>query len=217
MERARATAAMVALVTCLAAGTSPAEAQRTRRIFLNGVDLTDTEVTSQKFRSCEVRFDEHGNIHITAPGFEIKKQPASGEPGKSPDKTAPAAATLKNSYRLTWKESRRGATRYHITILVNGRRVTTVRSNAGDGSLDITRFVKPGPNKVRLVAAKQPAAKGKARITSAKHTLVVRLVETATEAKQAKRPRVTTRELLRYARNAAQTATYNNTYRFTGR
>jgi len=211
MVSARNVTALAALVGMLVLGARTAEAQAQRRIYLNGVDLTDTEVTNREFESCTVRFDADGNLHITAPGFEIKKQPAKKPRGDGGAITA-TPGKLSKSYFLVSEESRRGATRYEVAVYVNGKRVTTIRSNADPAAIDITRFVKPGKNEVRFFATKKKSAKPRKKSSPAAY------LEIQVGEGRARADTVTlTKTLLQYKRSASESSTYDHTYRFTAR
>jgi hypothetical protein len=79
----------VAAATLSLVAAAPAAADR--KVYFNGVDLADTVVTGQTFEHCQVTFDQDGNVHITAPGLEVIRQPvASPRPAASRVQTAPA-------------------------------------------------------------------------------------------------------------------------------
>ncbi len=206
--------ALATLTGLLALGARTAEAQAQRRIYLNGVDLTNTEVTNQEFDSCTVRFDKDGNLHITAPGLEIKKQPKKKQaPARSSSEAA--HGKLDKSYFLVSNETQRGATHYDVAVYINGRRVTTIRSNAKPAAMDVTRFVKPGKNEIRFFATKKGAKPGDRAGKAAPRD--AQLVIKVGEGK-AKGDEVTvTKSLLKYTRAASEHSTYDHTYRFTGR
>jgi hypothetical protein len=69
-------------------GQQPA-AQAKRKVFLNGVDLENVEVPAQVFTQCEVRFDDKGNLHIKAPGFQVATTPANQGAKPAPPPPAP--------------------------------------------------------------------------------------------------------------------------------
>ena len=201
--------------------SSPASAER--RFFINGVDLTDTEIVGQSFANCAVRFDEKGDVHIVAKGFKVAKQPVGRKPGaraktRAKTRTEPppaprnrAVRKLTRRYFLTSHESQRGATQYDIQVRINDRRVTTIRSNAARAAIDITSFVRPGKNAVQLLATKRKH--DPRRSSSANHKLVI----TVGEGRISDGTVTVTRALFDYTRSAAETASFNNVRHFTGR
>jgi hypothetical protein len=215
MVQTRLVVPLLTLALCLAGAARTAAADK-RRIYLNGIDLTDTEVTNKTFDACTVRFDDKGNIHITAKGLKVEKKPAAGaksDSGKPAAKPVTAKTKLEKRYFLIGKESLRGGTQYDIAVRINGRQVTTIRSNGDTAAIDITRFVKPGDNELRLIATKRVEAKKNRRSTSAKVTLKIIIGEGT-----AKRGEVTLRKtILEYKRTAAETRPHSDVYRFRGR
>jgi hypothetical protein len=142
----RLVAAALAAILCLAA--APASA---REVFLNGIKL-DTSVTiaPQTFPNCEVRVADNGDIYITAKGFKLEPRAK----GDAPPVTAPAPTTLQGRYWLISKQPRKGMAQYEVDVFVNGKFVKKVRSADDPVILEVTKWVRPGENKVQLVAKK---------------------------------------------------------------
>lgn len=149
-----------------------------RKIFLNGVKLEDhVAIAPQTFAGCDVRFDEAGDIHITAKGYKISSGGTTGTALPTPPPTpapppsppppaarAPAAppppppAARPTGPRQTWlvsRETMKGATQYEVDVYINDAFVKKVRSTEDPVVLDVSKFVVNGENKVRMVAMKQ--------------------------------------------------------------
>ncbi len=199
----------LALATVLALPAAATAAPPHRTVYLNGVDLDGVELPVASFDHCTVSFDAKGNIHITAPGFEVHTKE---EGSKAPAKKKAVPAELSRHYFLVSRESRRGASGYDVTVYVNGTRVTTVRSNAAAAAIDITKWVHPGDNQLRLLAAKRNNDDPKAS-TSKSDYLELQLAEGDTEKGQA----VVRSTILTYRRTAAERASFQHTYSFVGR
>lgn len=186
-----------------------------RKVILNGVDLENVEVPAQSFVNCEVRFDAQGNIHILAPGFQVKTLPAgTTAPAPAPAPTPPAAAPagpLTRQYFVAVEENARGLTRWDVALHINGQRITLIRASAGATAFEISRWLRPGTNSIRLVAARSPEGGGS---TSAQHYLQIVAGEGAVDKDGQV---VIQTHLMLYRRSAAETGGYDNTYTFTAR
>lgn len=141
---------VVATVMALAA---PASA---RNVYLNGVKLDDNVLlTNQTFPACEVKFDDKGDVYITAKGFKVGVKAAEGaEDAKKADEPPPADGKLTKRYWLVSTQTKRGVVQYDVDVYINGQFVKKVRSADDRTVLEVTKHVKPGVNKVRLVATK---------------------------------------------------------------
>ena len=159
--------AWIGLLALAAAGSAEAH-----KVYFNGVEV-EAGLSGQSFNNVEVRFDEQGNVWITAKGYAIKVQgdkkkgvappAATAKPGPAPVKTAPAPAAapapvqseaLTKHYYVVALQSRVGATQYDIDVFVNAKWVKKVRSRDAHVVLDITPQVRVGPNTVHFAAVK---------------------------------------------------------------
>jgi hypothetical protein len=195
----------------------PADAQpKQRTVYLNGIDLSGVQVPEAVFKSCTVEFDKQGNIHITAPGFEVKakeirdKRAARAKRAK-PRKKQPAKLT--KSYFLISRESKRGATQYRVTVYLNGKQVTTIRSNGEPAVIDVTRFMKAGDNQIELLARKNREATSRNATESAGDVLSIQIGEGEVVDGEA----VVRRTVLTYKRTAAETAAFRDLFTFESR
>jgi hypothetical protein len=148
-----------ALSSVGSAGASPS-------VTLNGVPIDG--VTSQKFESCTVVIDEQGNIHIEAKGYAVRGGPANaaapagrGDPPAAATK-APATAEARpgppgkvtRRYFLATDHGAPG-TQYDLAIFVNAQWIREVKAAEPQAVMEITKYMRPGPNKVTLVATKR--------------------------------------------------------------
>lgn len=179
-------------------------AAHARDVYFNGVKLDASMlIKSQTFPACEVRFDDNGDIHITAKGFKVEVQPAGPE-AAPPEK-------LTKRYWLVSKQTRRGMAQYEVDVFVNGTFVKKVRSVDDAVVLEVTKYVKPGLNKLRLVATK--VIGDKRLSTSPNDALEVVLGEgnVGGGTVSIDKPWVT------YRRTAHETQNFSDEYTFTGR
>jgi len=205
-------ALVLALATVLALPAAAAAAPAHRTVYLNGVDLDGVDLPVASFEHCTVSFDAHGNIHITAPGFAVHTKEEGAKKPAKPSKKKAVPAELTRHYFLVSRESRRGASGYNVTVYINGRRITTVRSNAEAAAIDVTKWVHPGDNQLRLLAAKRNNDAPRAS-TSKSDYLELQLAEGDIEKGKA----VVRDTILTYRRTAAERASFQHTYSFQGR
>src|SRR5262245_48642989 len=124
-----------------------------RDVYFNGVKL-DAHVTlrNQTLQNCEVRFDADGNVHITARGYKVSLAAAGPEGAATADEAPATKVTLR--YWLVAPQPKRGVVQYDIDVFMNGTFVKRVRSGDDKAVLEVTRYVRPGANAVRIIATK---------------------------------------------------------------
>jgi hypothetical protein len=161
-ERMRTLA--LALAAAALAAASPAAAAPS--ITLNGVNIDG--ITGQRFENCTVVIDEKGNLHIEAKGYAVK---ATGEdPARAPAASpkprpalAPASADVRPAsapgkltrrYFLATEHAEPG-TQYDVAIFINAQWIREVRSTEGQVVMEITKYLRPGRNKIVLAATKK--------------------------------------------------------------
>ncbi|RMG13638.1 MAG: hypothetical protein D6729_14685 [Deltaproteobacteria bacterium] len=115
-------------------------------VYLNGVDITG--VRNQTFENATVRIDAQGNVHIDAPGYAVA--------GAAPGGAASGSSTgqVEHKYYLVTSQNAPGATQYDIDVYINAKWVRTLRNDEDQIVADITRFLRPGENRILLVARK---------------------------------------------------------------
>jgi hypothetical protein len=204
-------ATLVLLVTASAAHAA-------RTVYLNGVKLESNVVLkNQTFSACTVKFDDNGDVWIEAKGVKVALQDTQGQPVQPPQPAQPAqppqqpqAAPVTKQYWLVSRESTSGATQYDVEVWMNGQMVKKLHS--GDATvLDVTKYVKPGDNRVRLVATKNMGDK---RVSSsAADTMEVIVGEGALKDGML----VVDRPVVDSRRNAMETANFNDESTFVSR
>jgi hypothetical protein len=133
-------------------------------VTLNGVPIDG--VTSQKFENATVTIDDKGNIHIEAKGYAVKGaasaggSPASGDPQPGVSKQ-PATVDVRPGppgklYRRYFLATEHGApgTQYDLAIFINAQWIREVKASEPQVVMEITKYLRPGANKVTLAATK---------------------------------------------------------------
>ncbi len=150
----RPLASIVALA--LAGGAVPASAAS---VTLNGVNIDG--VTSQKFENCTVTIDAQGNVHIEAKGYAVKAAgtTAATDPAKTTATTRtadarPATGKLTRRYFLATEHTPPG-TQYDLAIFINAQWIREVKASEPQLVMEITKYLRPGANKVTLAATKR--------------------------------------------------------------
>ncbi len=224
--RVRAMVAIAAALIGLAAAAAPAAADA-RKIYLNGVELSDVDVRNQSFAGCAVRFDGAGNLHITVKGFRIAKtaapRTAAGTPRPAPRAhllrakpgrmLAPALVTraANGRYFVIARTPTSGAANpYQVAIRLNGKLIRRTGPDSGTMAIDVTRFVKPGLNELALHAVRKHTADARRRSFSPVDRMEIVLGQGAI-SKGAVVIRYTHFE---FARTAAETKTYQKVFKF---
>jgi hypothetical protein len=156
-ERMRALALAIALGAATSAAAAPT-------VTLNGVSIDG--VTGQRFENCTVVIDDKGNVHITAKGYAVKAlgddaatNPAPRPPGSdlraaTGDARGATAGKLTRRYFLATEHAEPG-TQYDLAIFINAQWIREVKAAEPQVVVEITRYLRPGPNKVVLAATKR--------------------------------------------------------------
>jgi hypothetical protein len=156
-ERMRPLALLVVLAV---AGAAP-RASAGPSVTLNGVNIDG--VTSQKFENCTVTIDAQGNVHIEAKGYAVKSAGGGGAPdaakppggARPPDPRAPAGKVTKRYFLAT--EHAPPGTQYDLAIFINAQWIREVKATEPGVVMEITKYLRPGQNKVTLAATKRIA------------------------------------------------------------
>ncbi|MFT6374186.1 MAG: hypothetical protein ACJATT_000247 [Myxococcota bacterium] len=139
-------------------------------VFVNGVDVGD--MRGQTFEDCTVVFDSSGDLHISAPGYDIQVQTAPSGSSPTPVSLAPLTPTsvpvVSNptppQQRLPasgqgiadgqwWLVSDDSGSQGHtVDVFVNGALARTVASGQPQVILDLGPFLVYGANRVHLQA-----------------------------------------------------------------
>jgi hypothetical protein len=197
------------LVTVLLLSARPALA---RDVYFNGVKLEPhVVVRNQSFPACEVRFDAEGNVFITAKGYKVTLGPGGGENAPPTDEQPAAPAKVTKRYWLVAPQAKRGLVQYDIDVFLNGTFVKRVRSGDDKAVLEITKFVRPGTNAVRVIANKNVGDKRAS--SSPQDVMEVVLGEGVVGGGTI----TIDRAVVTYRRTAAEMGHYSDNYSFTSR
>ena len=136
-------------------------------ITLNGVAIDG--VTNQKFDNCTVVIDEAGNVHIRARGYAVRNAgddprlasstsaQGAGSGGNVAGRAAgmaTAPARLTRRYFLAAEQTPPGA-QYDLGIFINAQWIREVKASDPSAVMEITKYLRPGANKVTLSATKR--------------------------------------------------------------
>ena len=140
-------------------------------VTLNGVNIDG--VTGQRFENATVTIDAEGNVHIEAKGYAARPSdggaaalPAGGA-ASAAGSTAPASASVASArpaaepvrltrrYFLATEQSLPDGTQYDVEVFINASWIRVIRSADPQVVVEITRYLRPGPNKVTLACSKR--------------------------------------------------------------
>jgi hypothetical protein len=156
---------------------------------LNGVNVDG--VVDQRFENATVVIDGAGNVHITARGYAVKGEPsappaataggttvaaagvtaAAAPAGAAPATNGTAAppgaqpARLTRRYFLATEQSQPDGTQYDVEVFINSSWIRVLRSSDPAWVGEVTRYLKPGTNKVTLAATKKLAGAARKNYT----------------------------------------------------
>jgi acetyltransferase-like isoleucine patch superfamily enzyme len=140
-------------------------------VYLNEVNIDG--VVGQRFDNCTVIIDERGNVRIQAKGYAVKidggepqggrVQPpppqGAGAPGNGAGAsgyatTSAAPGRLSRRYFLVAEQSVDGGSQYEIDVFINAQWIRKIQGTDGALPIEVTRFFRPGQNRVFLAAKK---------------------------------------------------------------
>jgi hypothetical protein len=159
----------LALAAAAAAAAAPAWAGPS--VTLNGVSIDG--VTSQRFENATVVIDARGNVHIEAKGYAVEPAPGAARQNAGPAVALPPAGPappragaavpshLTRRYFLATEQTHPDGTQYDVAIFINAQWIRELRSAEPQVVMEITKYLRPGPNKVVLASQK--------RITGERH------------------------------------------------
>ncbi len=168
------------LGTLLAAAVLCAAAPASASVYLNGVNIDG--VAGQRFDNCTVVIDERGNVRIEAKGYAVRVDGAEGGGAATPPQggaagaSSPAGATgssagvttpgyasagsaaaqgrLTRRYFLVAEQKVEGGAQYEVDVFVNAQWIRKIQGTEGSLPIEVTRYFRPGPNRVFLSAKK---------------------------------------------------------------
>ena len=202
------------LILSLLCAWSPSARAEGRKIFLNGIDLSNVEVSVHEFNSCTVKFDKDGNVHINAPGYDMATIKDGEGKGKAKVKVKGKAKAkwskpkLTKRYFLVNKGLSAGKVQFDVAVYINGKKVRTVRSGVRNGVIEVTKHMKAGKNRLKLVVRKNLGkAKKRASSSSSDEIEIVLGIGTLADGS------VTIRKtVVSYERNASETGRFSDSF-----
>ena len=166
---------MLARILCLSlalCGVTPAA--HAASVSLNGVSIDG--VTNQRFEDCIVEIDAYGNVNIVAPGYAARGNKKSAAKQPSAKVGDPTTAVTPGQvgeqpgreYWLVTEKPQAGMTQYDVDLFINGKWVRKFLDDETHVVLNVTKFLRTGPNKLVFIAKKRIDSEGR-RSSSPKH------------------------------------------------
>lgn len=159
---------MRALALALAALAAPPTPAPGPKVSLNGINIDG--VANQRFENCTVTIDASGNVNIEAKGYTVRAAgggavpalkavplaPAAPPPAPPPAAGPAAPEKLARRYFLVTEQTRPDGTQFDIAVFINAKWIRELKSQEDQVVAEVTRYLRPGPNKVTLAATKRP-------------------------------------------------------------
>jgi len=167
----------LALALVAVAFSAGASASAGPSVTLNGVPIDGA--TDQRIENATVVIDARGDIHIVAKGYAVRGDggvvppatpppvsppaapPAAGAPPAAtvpavpaPPAVAAAPAALTRRYFLASEHGAPG-TGFDVAIFINAQWIREVKANESQVVMEITRYLRPGANRVVLAASRR--------------------------------------------------------------
>ncbi len=119
-------------------------------VYFNGVKVTGG-ILNQKFDKVDLRFDEQGDVHITAPGSDFQgaapaAPPAAAAPAAPATPPPPAAPATK--FWLVLDATTPG--QYRVSVKANGQPVAEIPEGSRQWVADLTGKLAPGANAIEI-------------------------------------------------------------------
>ncbi len=168
-------------------------------VFVNGVNVDG--LTDQVFEKANVKLDEKGNVHIDAPGYQIKRVTPAAEKKEKAKDTVASDGIISKRYYLVTEQNPIGASEFDIDLSVNGKVLRTLKSSDEQTVVEMTRSLKAGKNTVVLAARKVLGNKAQPKSSSKAHIFRV----TIGEASVTKAQVTIEQPLIVFTRNASET------------
>jgi hypothetical protein len=165
-------------------------------LFINGVPADGVRNTA--FHNCDVRIDEHGNVHISAKGYVVS---AVGDAAPRASGAAPEAvpATLSRRYYLVALAGRPGEAQWEIDVFINAKFVRKVTGREPQTLLEVTKYLQVGRNHVHIQATKHLGAYGRRSSSPQAYVEIV-----VGEGNQASGALLVNNPIVRYRKTAAE-------------
>src|SRR5438045_1247520 len=125
-------------------------------VYLNGVNIDG--LRGQKFEKCKaVRIDDRGDVYLDCPGYQVEQPAAAAAPSvPAPLIPSAVAAAMIKRYWLVSEEKDSASAQYDVDVFVNARFIRKIKAGEPQVVLEITKYLRPGTNKVLFAATKRP-------------------------------------------------------------
>ncbi|MCA1828252.1 MAG: hypothetical protein ABR567_22180 [Myxococcales bacterium] len=140
-------------------------------VFLNGVNVDG--LRSQSFEKCKsVKIDDHGDLYLDCPGYEVQAQAAPIVPSAptpvAAASMAPAATpgVITKHYWMVSEDANGAQAQYDLDVFVNSKWVRKIKAGEPQIVVEITRYLQPGQNKVLFAATKHMEGGRKTNLAS---------------------------------------------------
>lgn len=171
----------LAILLAAAALAVPSPGLAGPAVTLNGVNING--VANQKFENVNVIIDAQGNLEIQAKGYAARtttpaapavpsaaaappspvalapSHPPAGAPSAGAGMVANASSTtasrLSRRYFLATEQSQPDGTQYDVEVFINASWIRVVKSADPQVVTEVTRYLRPGTNKVTLSCTKK--------------------------------------------------------------
>lgn len=174
-------------------------------VFINGVNVDGLK--GQRFEKVNVQLDEQGNVHIEAPGYNVKRVTVG------PQQPHVDEAIITKTYFLVTEQSPLGATEFDIDVAINGKVLRTLRSGDEQLVVDVTKHLKPGNNTVLFHARKELTNKEGPKSMSKSHIFRVIIGEGSMSDTHV----MIDKPVVTFTRNASEQTDVSQEFSFTTR
>jgi hypothetical protein len=111
-------------------------------------------VTGQRFENCTVTIDERGDVHIVAKGYAVTSGDAARPPAGGAPLEGGTPGKVTRRYFLYTEQQPPGA-QFDLNVFINAQWIREVKANEVQTHAEITKYLRPGPNKITLAATKR--------------------------------------------------------------
>ncbi len=118
-------------------------------IFLNGVNIDGAGPV--EIDRAKVRIDANGDVHLTAPGYQVERPPTGPSEGS---RVIGGPRPTRARYWLATELSTEARAGYDVDVHINGELAFRIREGDPQLSEEITRRLRAGRNTVRFEARK---------------------------------------------------------------
>jgi hypothetical protein len=114
-------------------------------------------VTGQRFENCTVVIDEQGNVHIEAKGYAVTSGGDAARQTAALPSEGGAPGRVTRRYFLYTEQKPPGA-HFDLNVFINAQWIREVKASEIQTHAEITKYLRPGPNKITLAATKRLVA-----------------------------------------------------------